>query len=49
MFTWASPPGARPTSVLANRKITSVTPAWFIRFPTKMKIGTATRGNESSA
>ena len=49
MFTCASPPGTRPTSVSANLKIRSVTPAWFIRLPTKMKTGTATRGKESSA
>ena len=49
MLTCARPPGARPTSVSANRKMRSVMPAEFIRLPTKMKIGTATSGKESSA
>ena len=49
MFTCASPPGSRPTSVSAKRKMRSVMPAEFIRLPTKMKIGTATNGKLSSA
>jgi hypothetical protein len=48
-LTWARPPGTRPPSVLAKRKMWLVMPAWFIRLPTKMKTGTATRGKESSA
>ena len=44
-FTWPSPPRTWPTQAFANRKMRSVMPPVFMRFPARMKNGIASSVN----
>ena len=46
ILTWASPPGIKPITARAKRKMRVVIPPAFITDPAKMKRGMATMGNE---